>query len=257
MGASKHLRRGRTAHDPALLTGMAIVAIAIAVLGGVAAVLRGSEGTEPRAVADPSEALASVLPAGDPVGAVGEAAVQALQGVRPVVMVDDAGDDLPGYVVTGATRADRDAWAVQEQLQSGGRVELVVPAGTGGSVLRVVRTDDAAAAAAEEPAVPAPATAPVPQPPTADVPPPAPPATPVAPEPSEVALGAGAASHVVATGESLWNIAAEHAESHLGRPASQPEVRDVLASIVEVNRAGLPDPANPDLVFPGTTLTLP
>ena len=256
MGASKHLRRGRTAHDPALLTGMAIVAIAIAVLGGVAAVLRGSEGIEPRAVADPSEALASVLPAGEPVGAVGEAAVQALQGVRPVVMVDDAGHDLPGYVVTGATRADRDAWAVQEQLQSGGRVELVVPAGTGGSVLRVVRTDEAAAAAVEEPTGQKPSTGPEPQPSASEELPPAPPATPAAAATPDNSSGTGVNTYVVVAGQSLWNVAAEHAQSQLGRAGSLTEIQYVLASIIELNRAALPDAANPDLVFPGTTLTL-
>ena len=62
--------------------------------------------------------------------------------------------------------------------------------------------------------------------------------------------------HVVMAGESFWSIAEEHVLREMDE-ASNDDVAQYWQVLVEVNRSGLPDPANPDLLWVGAELTLP
>jgi nucleoid-associated protein YgaU len=80
-----------------------------------------------------------------------------------------------------------------------------------------------------------------------DVPAPAPP-VPAAP---------AAPMWTVEPGDHLWNVAERvWAEAH-GHVPTAAQVAPYWRQLVEANRATLADPENPDLVFPGQTLTLP
>jgi hypothetical protein len=80
-------------------------------------------------------------------------------------------------------------------------------------------------------------------------PPPAPP--PVAePTPSGT-------THVVVAGDNLWSIAAAHLTEVQGERPTQRQVTPYWRALIEANRDRLPDPSNPDLLFPGVHLVLP
>jgi hypothetical protein len=65
------------------------------------------------------------------------------------------------------------------------------------------------------------------------------------------------AVHRVEAGESLWSIARDALADRWDRAPSEAEVHDYWQELVEHNRAGLADPDNPDLIFPGDEIGLP
>jgi hypothetical protein len=58
---------------------------------------------------------------------------------------------------------------------------------------------------------------------------------------------------VVERGDHLWRIAAQTAPAD----SSDREIAAHWLNIIELNRAALPDPANPDLIYPGMRVKLP
>ena len=91
---------------------------------------------------------------------------------------------------------------------------------------------------------PPPARRPVP-------PPPPPPPPPPAPAPATTT------TITLAPGDHLWSVAARTLATAWGRPPAEREVAPYWRLLVELNRSALPDPADPDLVFPGEVLRLP
>jgi hypothetical protein len=73
------------------------------------------------------------------------------------------------------------------------------------------------------------------------------------PEPSPTST----ATHVVAPGENLWSIAAAHLGTQRGQRPTSAEVSSYWQQVIEANRASLPDPSNPDLLYQGIELTMP
>lgn len=69
--------------------------------------------------------------------------------------------------------------------------------------------------------------------------------------------GAAASSWTLAPGEHLWHVAKIHLSESWGRPVLDGEITRYWVEVVEANRASLPDPANPDLVYPGDVVELP
>ena len=68
----------------------------------------------------------------------------------------------------------------------------------------------------------------------------------------------GAQTHwVVQPGDHLWHIAEQTLSTALGRAVSDAEIIPYWKQVIEVNRQALPDPANPDLIFPGMRVALP
>ena len=61
----------------------------------------------------------------------------------------------------------------------------------------------------------------------------------------------------LAPGDHLWSVAARTLASAWGRPPAGREVAPYWRLIVELNRPELPNPADPDLVFPGDVVRLP
>jgi hypothetical protein len=61
----------------------------------------------------------------------------------------------------------------------------------------------------------------------------------------------------VRPGDHLWSVAAAVLQEAWGAPASDAEVAPYWQRLVEANRAGLADPANPDLLYPGQVVTVP
>jgi nucleoid-associated protein YgaU len=61
----------------------------------------------------------------------------------------------------------------------------------------------------------------------------------------------------VKAGESFWSIAAQITDTRLGRHASSHEVDTVWRVLIDANRAQLPAPGNPSLLYVGTILTIP
>ena len=68
---------------------------------------------------------------------------------------------------------------------------------------------------------------------------------------------APAATHTVERGEHLWEIAEDNLEAALGRDATDAEIDPYWREVVERNRSDLPDPANPSLIYSGSTVQLP
>ena len=60
----------------------------------------------------------------------------------------------------------------------------------------------------------------------------------------------------VQPGDDLWTIAARALDSAPGRGAA-PDVGRYWLRVIDANRARLPDPADPSLLFPGDTIVLP
>jgi nucleoid-associated protein YgaU len=114
---------------------------------------------------------------------------------------------------------------------------------------------DAAIVAAEPAPTIAALDAPTIEPSTVDAAAPAESAAPVTvparPEPR------AARTWTVAPGDHLWSIAERTMTDALGRPPAEAEVVAYWQSLLDVNRASLADPENPDLLFSGQVLTLP
>lgn len=89
----------------------------------------------------------------------------------------------------------------------------------------------------------------------ADAPPaPEPGAVHVAPAPVAAPV---AGTWALAPGEHLWYVAESHLADSWGRPVTDSEITSYWLALVERNRPALPDPANPDLVYPGFVVELP
>lgn len=73
----------------------------------------------------------------------------------------------------------------------------------------------------------------------------------------EPAPAPATATWTVQPGEHLWLIAAKTLEAARRRPVSDDEVAPYWESVVRTNRAGLPDPANADLLYAGMHIVLP
>lgn len=93
---------------------------------------------------------------------------------------------------------------------------------------------------------------------------------PEAPEPSDVTVtmrrvddGAAESQQLVPVtwavkpGNSFWSIAEDTLEASLGRSVSDLEIDPFWRATIELNRARIPDPSNPDLLFAGLVLELP
>lgn len=65
------------------------------------------------------------------------------------------------------------------------------------------------------------------------------------------------ATHIVVSGDNLWSIAAAHLADERGRRPSTGEITSYWRQVIDTNRHRLPDPLNPDLLFPGVQLVLP
>jgi nucleoid-associated protein YgaU len=61
----------------------------------------------------------------------------------------------------------------------------------------------------------------------------------------------------VRPGEHLWAVAEQVLGQAWGRPATDTEIDPYWRALVAANRSRLPDPDNPDLVYPGEVLTVP
>jgi len=68
---------------------------------------------------------------------------------------------------------------------------------------------------------------------------------------------AESADWTVAPGDHLWSIAEQITASALDRHPTEAEVSRYWLQLIEVNKANLIDPTNPDLIRPGQTLMLP
>lgn len=64
-------------------------------------------------------------------------------------------------------------------------------------------------------------------------------------------------THTVGPGENLWSIASAHLAEALGRQPTSTEVSSYWGEVIDANRAHLPDPANPDLIYRGIELNMP
>lgn len=85
-------------------------------------------------------------------------------------------------------------------------------------------------------------------------PPPAPPAEPVV-----MAAPAPLAPDVVPVrpGDSLWSIAEDALSVVGGPPPTEGDVARYWIQLIDLNRAALVDPSNPDLIYPGHVVQLP
>ena len=68
---------------------------------------------------------------------------------------------------------------------------------------------------------------------------------------------AGDHTWVVGAGDHLWSIAERVLAESWGRSPDDAEVVPYWQQVIELNRAELPDPGNPDLLFPGQRLHVP
>ena len=64
------------------------------------------------------------------------------------------------------------------------------------------------------------------------------------------------ATRIVRAGESFWSIAEDEVLTSVDE-ATDADVADYWRRLIEDNRARLPDPTNPDLLWVGSALTLP
>lgn len=79
----------------------------------------------------------------------------------------------------------------------------------------------------------------------------------VAPPSDEIPPESRSDTYVVQGGDNLWSIAASHLAAETGTHPSGSEVTPYWRALIDANRDALPDPANPDLLFPGIVLRLP
>jgi hypothetical protein len=88
---------------------------------------------------------------------------------------------------------------------------------------------------------------------------PAPPPAPVPPAPEEPAVvpAPSVPTTTLGPGDHLWSVAARTLATAWGRPPADREVAPYWRLLVELNRSSLPNPADPDLVFPGDVVRLP
>lgn len=77
-----------------------------------------------------------------------------------------------------------------------------------------------------------------------------------APVPSEP-VQKGPSPWTVRSGECFWSIADQVLQEAWGRAATEQEIVPYWNRLIAANRASLVDPANPDLVYPGQTFTVP
>jgi hypothetical protein len=89
--------------------------------------------------------------------------------------------------------------------------------------------------------------------------PPARPAPPITPAPAVPPAPAApaVATITLAPGDHLWSVAARTLATAWGRAPADREVAPYWRLLVELNRPQLPNPADPDLVFPGEAVRLP
>lgn len=174
-------------------------------------------------------AAAVVLRVGDAGRLVSVADVITLPFVRGVVTAG------LGIGFAGASVAAVGAGGAASRVPTAAEVALVAE-----SSVPVLERVDAPPVLRELPPLPAPAPVPV---------------VPVAP-PATVAQPTGA-TWTVGAGDHLWSIAERVLASAWGRSPADHEVAPFWRDLVERNRDGLADPANPDLLFPGQVLSLP
>lgn len=67
----------------------------------------------------------------------------------------------------------------------------------------------------------------------------------------------GGSPWTVRSGECFWSIADQVLHRAWGRSPTEPEIVPYWTRLIAANRAALADPANPDLVYPGQTFTVP
>ncbi len=67
----------------------------------------------------------------------------------------------------------------------------------------------------------------------------------------------GTATVTVEAGDHLWGIAEAVLQQGLGRPPTTAEIDPYWRAVVDLNRANLADPDNPDLLFKGQVIDLP
>ncbi|MGH9187479.1 MAG: hypothetical protein ACRD0U_16960, partial [Acidimicrobiales bacterium] len=94
-------------------------------------------------------------------------------------------------------------------------------------------------------------------PPTPPPPPPPPAALPSSPAPADAAAPTPGATVAVQPGWNLWAMSELALTSTLGRAPTNGEIWTYWQQVIDANLDQLPDPANPDLLFVGTVLTLP
>ena len=78
-----------------------------------------------------------------------------------------------------------------------------------------------------------------------------------APAPPAPAPPASVTTIVLAPGDHLWSVAARTLATAWGRAPAEREVAPYWRLVVELNRSELPNPIDPDLVFPGEVVRLP
>jgi hypothetical protein len=61
----------------------------------------------------------------------------------------------------------------------------------------------------------------------------------------------------VQAGGSFWTVAKDHLTTTLGRAPTNAEITRYWSSLMKANLDKLPQPGNPNLLYVGTTLTLP
>lgn len=93
---------------------------------------------------------------------------------------------------------------------------------------------------------------PGPPPPTAS-----PEAAPPAAFPTTAMASTEATSWTVKPGEDLWSITESVLIARLGHAPDQREVAALWVRVIDINRPGLPDPANPNLIFAGDVVVIP
>ncbi|MGH8933573.1 MAG: LysM peptidoglycan-binding domain-containing protein [Egibacteraceae bacterium] len=64
-------------------------------------------------------------------------------------------------------------------------------------------------------------------------------------------------TYLVKPGDHFWTIAEQVLAQSWGRAVTEDEIMPFWQQLVEVNRSGLIDPGNPDLILPGQYLTIP
>jgi hypothetical protein len=62
---------------------------------------------------------------------------------------------------------------------------------------------------------------------------------------------------IVRPGDDLWSIASAHLTRARGEPPALAELARYWWQVVQMNRAGLPNPEDPNLLLPGDRVTMP